>query len=109
MKKPLLKAFFKRLNKKELSKNNAAPKGRQPYDTKTYQLSRESCDLKSKVIYGKSASRPEAIECRTFSPDEIIEKSREYLDLLTGKDVLTKKRKQNIIRRTLENFENFYN
>ncbi len=109
MKKPILKSLLGRFRKQEPQKNAAPKPGRVPYDTKTYQLNRESCDLKSKVIYSKSGKRPKSIECRVFSPEEILEKSRAYLNLLTGKAELTKKRKQQIIRMTLENFENFYN
>lgn len=109
MKKPILKSLLSRFRKKNSKKNPAKKTGRVPYDTKTYELNRQSCDLKSKVIYSKSGKRPKSIECRVFTPEEILEKSRGYLDLLTGKLELTKKRKQQIIRMTLENFENFYN
>src|SRR3989338_4424696 len=109
MKKPIFKSILSRFRKQESKKDAAQKPGRVPYDTKTYQLNRETCDLKSKGIYSKSGKRPKSIECRVFTPEEILEKSRGYLNLLTGKAELTKKRKQQIIRMTLENFENFYN
>jgi putrescine aminotransferase len=109
MKKPLLKSLRSHGRKGRARSKQGPPRGRQPYDTDTYQFNRDTCDLKSKVIYSRSGRRPEAVECRNFTPAEILQKSREYMDLLTGKNVLTRKRKQEIIRRTLENFENFYN
>lgn len=68
-----------------------------------------SCDLKTKIVYTSKGLQNKMVICSQDSREDVLRKSREYLDLITGRRKLTEKVKRDIIRRTLENFDNFYN
>ncbi len=68
-----------------------------------------SCDLKTKVIYDSKGRQKKMVVCSQNTREDILTRSQEYLDIITGKKKLTMSVKKEIIRRTLENFDNFYN
>jgi putrescine aminotransferase len=70
---------------------------------------KQSCELKTKIVYDGKGFRKKMVVCAQDTREEVLHKSQEYLDIITGKKKLTPKVKKDIIRRTLENFDNFYN
>ncbi len=69
----------------------------------------QACDLKTKVIYDSKGRKKKMVVCSQYSREDILQRSQEYLDIITGRKKLTMSVKKEIIRRTLENFDNFYN
>lgn len=69
----------------------------------------QACNLKTKVIYDKRGLKKKMVVCSQDTRDEILHKSGEYLAMITGRTRMTHQFKQRMIRRTLENFDNFYN
>lgn len=67
-----------------------------------------ACPYKSKVVYGKKGKAASYV-CSHSTRDEVIRRSKLYLDLICCRKKLTKKDKREIEKMTLENFENFVN
>jgi putrescine aminotransferase len=68
-----------------------------------------SCQLKTRIVYDSKGFKKKMVVCAQDTRDDVLRKSKEYLDIITGKRKLTMHVKKDIIRRTLENFDNFYN
>lgn len=67
-----------------------------------------ACPYKSKVVYGKRGKATSYV-CSHSTRDEVIRRSKLYLDLICCRKKLNKKDKREIEKMTLENFENFVN
>jgi len=65
--------------------------------------------LKTKIVYESRGLKKKMVVYSQDTRDEILKKAKEYLDIITGRKKLTMKVKMEIIRRTLENFDSFYN
>jgi len=73
------------------------------------QMVGKACTLKTKILYDARGVKKTTVVCSQDTREDILQKSKEYLDIITGRRKLTPKVKRQIIRHTLENFENFYN
>ena len=71
------------------------------------QTGRKEC--KTKIVYNAKNLQQKMVVCSRHTREQVLKKSKEYLDIITGRRKLTMKVKLDIIRRTLENFDNFYN
>ncbi len=69
----------------------------------------KACELKTKITYDLKGRKKTMVVCSQDTRDEVLRKSAEYLKIITGKRRLTPKVKKEIVRHTLENFDNFYN
>ncbi len=65
------------------------------------------CKLKSKVVFSKKGKRITYV-CSQLTKEDLIKKSQEWLDIINAKKI-TPKQKKEIIRVTIQNFENFFN
>src|SRR3989338_975205 len=65
------------------------------------------CALKSKVIFTKKGMKPTYV-CSQLTKEDLIKKSQEWLDIIKEKRISPKQKKE-IIRVTIQNFENFFN
>lgn len=75
----------------------------------TSQNSRNgACPYKSKVVYGDSG-KTKSYACSYVTRDEIIRRSKLWLDLICCRKKFTEEDKKEIEKMTLENFENFVN
>lgn len=68
-----------------------------------------SCMLKTRIVYDAKGFKKKMVVCSQDTREDVLRKSSEYLDIITGRKKLTMHVKKEIIRRTLENFDNFYN
>lgn len=64
------------------------------------------CDLKVRSSYRNGSP---VYVCRSSSPAKVLAKARAYRRMIIRKKELSKSAKRNLIRHTLENFEDFYN
>lgn len=65
--------------------------------------------LKTKIVYEPKGLKKKMVIYAHDTHEDILKKSKYYLDIITGKKKLTPKVKKEIIRKTLENFDSFYN
>ncbi len=65
------------------------------------------CKLKSKVVFSKKGKRITYV-CSQLTKEDLIKKSQKWLDIINCKS-LSPKQKKEIIRVTIQNFENFFN
>lgn len=72
------------------------------------KISDGSCPYKSKAIYGEGG-KTKSYVCSYVNRDEIIRRSKLWLDLICCRRRLTAQDKKELEKMTLENFENFVN
>lgn len=68
---------------------------------------REFCKLKEKVIYAPKGYRKSYI-CSQLTREELIQRSQKYMEMIPCKE-LSLKYKKELVRLTLQNFENYFN
>ncbi len=102
------KSFAKRNPALEKAHGPGASHGSTVFDTMRNAVN-ASCNLKTKILYDAKGLKKKMVVCSQDTREEILRKSKRYLDIITGRKKLTKKVKYGIIRQTLENFDNFYN
>lgn len=66
-------------------------------------------EYKTKIVYDAKKLQQKMVVRSQHTREQVLKKSKEYLNIITGRRKLTMKVKLDIIRRTLENFDNFYN
>ena len=76
-------------------------------ETTSDNLLPQVCTLKSKVIFTKKGMKPTYV-CSQLTKEDLIKKSQEWLDIINAKRISPKQKKE-IIRVTIQNFENFFN